>query len=186
MSNNRIDTKEAGKALVGALASNTVLKELDLSNNCIWDNSDGPGFAKELAVGLSENGALETLNISNNDIFRSTQSDEAPSAAAKALAHALGRNRSITDLNIASNWIKTQHIKIIAPAISINRTLTSLNLSSNRLGTEGVKYVTEVVKENVSVRRFDLHHFDLWFDCCCLCIFSYYNIITRSRGRGCM
>jgi hypothetical protein len=58
------------------LAANTVLKELDVSSNN-WEvkdsaskrrkesKGDGPGFAKELAVGISNNGALTSLDISN-------------------------------------------------------------------------------------------------------------------------
>ena len=51
MSNNSIATKEAGKALAQALASNSVLKELNVSSNNWADNysgGDGPEFAKEL------------------------------------------------------------------------------------------------------------------------------------------
>ena len=72
ISNNKMATKEAGKALAQALASNSVLKELDVSSNN-WnhdfgDTGDGPGFAKELADGLSASGALTSLDISNNSI----------------------------------------------------------------------------------------------------------------------
>jgi hypothetical protein len=55
------------------LAVNTVLKELDVSSNN-WKEwgqmlkGDGPGFAKELAVGIRDNGALAKLDISNNHI----------------------------------------------------------------------------------------------------------------------
>jgi hypothetical protein len=57
------------------LATNTVLKALDLSSNN-WKAygtygdlmGDGPGFAKELAVGISGNGALASLNLASNDL----------------------------------------------------------------------------------------------------------------------
>jgi hypothetical protein len=63
-------TAEAGKILSDMLATNTVLKVLDLSGSN-WMRSgtwgdlmgDGPGFAKELAVGISDNGALTSLNL---------------------------------------------------------------------------------------------------------------------------
>ena len=56
-------TKDAGKALSDALASNSVLRTLDVSGQggWIWDN--GPGFAQEFAVGLGANGALETITF---------------------------------------------------------------------------------------------------------------------------
>jgi hypothetical protein len=49
------------------LAANTVLKELDVSSNNWMEmgssKGDGPGFAKELAVGISDNGAMTSLNL---------------------------------------------------------------------------------------------------------------------------
>ena len=67
MSNNKLATKEAGQALAGALAANSTLNELDVSNNYDqFDANDGPGFAKELAIGVSANGALTSLNLSRN------------------------------------------------------------------------------------------------------------------------
>jgi hypothetical protein len=58
LKNNKILTKEAGKALAQALAGNSVLTELDVSCQAgdTWD--DGPGFVQELAVGIKDNGAL--------------------------------------------------------------------------------------------------------------------------------
>ena len=70
MANNMLATKEAGRALAGALAVNSVLKELDVSGNYWYssnkDHGDGVGFAKELAVGISANGALETITFGDN------------------------------------------------------------------------------------------------------------------------
>ena len=110
MGNNRIATKEAGKAIAEAMAHNSVLKELDLSSNN-WDHSmfvggdkgDGPGFAKELADGLKNNGALTSLNISNNMLggkYSDGSGGDAPYTAAglKALCEMLQTN---TDLHIA-------------------------------------------------------------------------------------
>jgi hypothetical protein len=76
LKDNRLATKEGGKALAQALANNSTLKELDVSSNN-WneysDNSgawmgDGSGFAKELAVGIKDNGAMTSLNISQNGL----------------------------------------------------------------------------------------------------------------------
>jgi hypothetical protein len=33
-----------------------------------YGTSDGPGFAKEFAVGISDNGAMTSLNLSSNNI----------------------------------------------------------------------------------------------------------------------
>jgi hypothetical protein len=72
LKDNKLLTPEAGKVLSGMLAVNTVLKELDVSSNN-WEEwgqvkGDGPGFAKELAVGISDNGALIKLDVSSNNI----------------------------------------------------------------------------------------------------------------------
>ena len=70
-------TADAGKALAGALAANSSLKELNVSSNNWMEYGDfgdlmgdGPGFAKELAIGVSANGALGILNISDNNLTR--------------------------------------------------------------------------------------------------------------------
>ena len=72
MANNEMATKEAGQALAGALAGNSVLKELDVSGNDWYSNNtdrgDGAGFAQELAVGVKNNGALTSLNVSDNSL----------------------------------------------------------------------------------------------------------------------
>ena len=81
ISANAIASKEAGKALAEVLKTNTVLKELDVSDNMRknrygdvvggCNSGDGPGFAKELAAGVSANGALATITFGDEfgDIF---------------------------------------------------------------------------------------------------------------------
>jgi hypothetical protein len=73
---NKLLTKEGGKALAQALAGNSALKELDISNNNWLENpshpeglkwmGDGPGFVQELTVGIKDNEAMSKLNLSNN------------------------------------------------------------------------------------------------------------------------
>jgi hypothetical protein len=77
MKDNKLLTAEAGKILSEMLATNTVLKELDLSSNN-WKQygtagdlmGDGPGFAQELAVGISDNGAISLVGLSLNGLGR--------------------------------------------------------------------------------------------------------------------
>ena len=64
--NNGLLNRESGKALADALKENSVLKELDVSNNYDEYNSssrDGSGFTHELAIGIGANGALETITF---------------------------------------------------------------------------------------------------------------------------
>ena len=71
LKDNKLATKEGGKALARALANNSTLKELDVSKNN-WTNragallGDGAGFAQELAVGIKDNGAVSpTISYSS-------------------------------------------------------------------------------------------------------------------------
>ena len=73
ISNNKLainsNAVQAGKALAEMLSVNSVLKELDVSANApIRFETDGPGFAKELTVGVSANGALTSLNLASNSL----------------------------------------------------------------------------------------------------------------------
>jgi Ran GTPase-activating protein (RanGAP) involved in mRNA processing and transport len=139
LKDNKLLTKEAGKTLAQALASNSTLKELDVSSNT-WKDSwqewkgDGSGFAQELTVGLKDNGALSKFDISKNALA---------AAGAKALATALEVNQVITELNIASNelWrndraMDMSGINALSDAISDMGALIKLDISSNRIGRE--------------------------------------------------
>jgi hypothetical protein len=59
LTNNKLATKEAGKALAAALAGNSVLTELDVSSNSWYyhaqDKGDGVGFAKIVAEVIQVN-----------------------------------------------------------------------------------------------------------------------------------
>jgi hypothetical protein len=73
LKNNNLATKEAGAALAMALVTNSILRELDVSNNvdgviAASTKTDGPGFAQELAVGIKDNGTMTSLDVSSNTI----------------------------------------------------------------------------------------------------------------------
>ena len=77
---NGMKGAEAGKALGDALATNTVLKEIDLSGQPqIGFDSARPNmdvaFVKAFAPGLSDNGALIKLDISSNAIGAEQEGD---------------------------------------------------------------------------------------------------------------
>jgi hypothetical protein len=66
LKDNAMLTEAAGRAVGSALVRNSVLTELDISDQAGYRHGDGPGFAKELAVGISDNGTVSSLNVSNN------------------------------------------------------------------------------------------------------------------------
>jgi hypothetical protein len=71
---NGLRTKDAGKVLGEMLKANTVLKELDLSDNHVesHDGGDGPGFAQELALGIKDNGALSSFTFGDKQAVTMT------------------------------------------------------------------------------------------------------------------
>jgi hypothetical protein len=73
MSKNGLLTKEGGEILVKMLKTNSVLKDLNVSQigwGLSISEEDGPGFAQKLAVGIKDNGALTSLDISDNKLAR--------------------------------------------------------------------------------------------------------------------
>ena len=172
ISNNCMATreagKEAGKALANALSANTVLKELDVSSN-IWqedpfrdwnETGDGPGFAKELAIGVRASETLMKFNISNNNLF---------AAGGKAIAEALAGNQVLAELNIADNHLgldSNYHIEMsgvvaITDTIRTIRALKKLNISANNLCGYGTKALAEVLKSNQIMTELNISHNDI-------------------------
>jgi hypothetical protein len=68
MSKNLLCNREAGKVLSQMLAVNTVLEELDVSDNQGPGTRDGPGFAHELSAGIRDNGAMTSLSLASNGL----------------------------------------------------------------------------------------------------------------------
>jgi hypothetical protein len=139
LKDNRLATKESGKALAQALASNSTLKELDVSSNNWMEYGtygrfmgDGPGFAQELAVGIKDNGALSVLNLASNGIgemvlpdgWRKTESGRKPE-----WTHSDGSK-------VTANPGKPEGVIALATAIPDMRALTKLNISGNYIGAE--------------------------------------------------
>jgi hypothetical protein len=65
---NYLGTKEVAKVLGEMLKENSVLKELDLSDNRYYSGGwkTDPEFAEELAAGIKDNGALSSFTFSGN------------------------------------------------------------------------------------------------------------------------
>jgi Ran GTPase-activating protein (RanGAP) involved in mRNA processing and transport len=164
MAKNDMKGAEAGKALGGALATNTVLKELDLSGQPstsqrpVYPNMD-VAFVKAFAPGLSDNGALTKFDISWNDIR---------AEGGKALAVGLKGNHVMTELNVAENWLgikvdgsdDTSGIIAIADAIPDMGALLSLNLASNtiggKIGEPGVHALASMLRGNTTLRELNV------------------------------
>ena len=107
--NNR-DTIEP---LVPALAANTSLLDLDLSDNRLKDNG-----ASLLSQAIEQNQSLTTLSIQNNGITE---------LGAEQLAKAFAKHVSLTSINAGGNNLKSLGVEHLSKSLSPQ--LKSLNLS---------------------------------------------------------
>ena len=168
MSNNRMLTADAAKALVGALAANTSLKELDISSNN-WKKygsygdwmGDGPGFAKELAIGLHANRAMVTVNVMGNKIGKEQLSKlQEVMQAHPTLVSLCGFADDATEANLSYLGMDADDAAVVADEIPAKGALTSLNISNNTLTgyygskVDGIKALAEAIKGHVSARQF--------------------------------
>jgi Ran GTPase-activating protein (RanGAP) involved in mRNA processing and transport len=136
---NKLLTPEAGKVLSDMLAANTVLKELDISGNGWeeggWTKGDGPGFAKELAVGISGNGAISSINLLKNRIpVEQAQELVQIMRAKEKLATLCGLSKEETELDFSDQDLRAGDAVLIANDISDMRALTALDISNNSIG----------------------------------------------------
>jgi Ran GTPase-activating protein (RanGAP) involved in mRNA processing and transport len=70
LKSNKLGMKEAGEALGDMLKGNSMLKELDISDNWVhsYVGGDATAFAQGISKGLPGNGALSKLDLSMNEI----------------------------------------------------------------------------------------------------------------------
>ena len=68
LASNGLKGAEAGKALGGALAANTVLKELDISGGEYNFQQCDVEFVQAFSVGFRDNGALTKIDLIRNII----------------------------------------------------------------------------------------------------------------------
>jgi hypothetical protein len=114
------------------LAVNTVLKELDVSDNT-YRRCDSAGFAEELAVGISDNGAMTRLNISNNQLCGHWKTPGF--SGFKALAAAI-----------------EQHKLLTMDTVDMSEALV---VSGQNLGTAGAKMMATFIKGNGALQCTD-------------------------------
>jgi hypothetical protein len=175
LKSNGLLNKESGKALADALKGNSILNELDISNN--YDpykssSQDGSGFAQELAVGIRDNGALTHLDVSGNglgqlvppegwEVYRDGKNYRQPGgdwsttvpAGAQplgliALADAIPDMRALSRLVMRWNNIHGAEAgKAFADMLAQNTVLKELDLSSQACGPGGKALDAAFAKE---------------------------------------
>jgi Leucine-rich repeat (LRR) protein len=130
---------DAGKAFAEALAANTLLEELDLS-----ENDCGAEFTAAFLPGLAANGALTKLNLAGNHINRGVDT-EAAAALGKDLADALAVNTVLKELNLCSNHLRPEFMSEFAVGLRYNHSLYTLDLGDNRLEDAGAMTIADVL-----------------------------------------
>jgi hypothetical protein len=155
MSDNAIigitkNAKTAGKAFAQMIAANATLKEMNLSKNAPYGDSDGAAFAQELAVGISDNGALSVLNLAENGLGRGA-STWAYSSNPEHVGEFWNLNEGKYYKSLPpGEGVGPAGLVAIASAISNSRAMTSLNLSSNDIGVwgnmDGIKAIASAIK----------------------------------------
>jgi Ran GTPase-activating protein (RanGAP) involved in mRNA processing and transport len=139
-----------GRSLAEALQGNQVITELNVSHNCLGEDSnelaDMSGVAA-LAGVISHLGALSKLDASGNAMF-----GWGDKTGVIAWAAALKASTSITELNLAENNINTDDSTILAPAISNNEALSSANLLKNNFAIDQAKAFASILKEHPTLK----------------------------------
>jgi hypothetical protein len=157
---NSLGIKDAGAAIGEMLKMNSVLKELDLSDNFVrggdsiisTDNhkyhrlrSSLHEFGQGISTGLASNRALTKLDISKNDLG---------AEGGMALAAGLKGNQVIAELNIGSNLLglnpdgsaDTSNVVAIANVIGDMRAMTKLTFGDKQV----ITMTTEMTEANFS------------------------------------
>jgi Ran GTPase-activating protein (RanGAP) involved in mRNA processing and transport len=117
-------------AVVGAaLATNTMLRELDLSFNRLK-----PEFMQDFAAGLGSNETLKKLGLSGNHLANRIAGEE--------LAEALARNSTLQTLDLSGNIERYLDgaakstggqffVQVLSPGLTANESLLSCNILGN-------------------------------------------------------
>jgi hypothetical protein len=138
MSANGLKGAEAGKALGDAIATNTVLKELDIAGGRYDGQRCDVEFVQAFSVGLCDNEALTSLDMSSNKIGIC---DDLPAGWAYNSSYTACYRHKNGNQSSPPSGAKSSGLIAIANAVSDMRAMTSLNLASNTLGVEGAKII---------------------------------------------
>eukprot|EP00935_MAST-01C_sp_MAST-1C-sp1_P001408 g1408.t1 len=174
---NQMATKEAGRALAQILKANSVLKELDVSDNVLrhayegdtntFDGADGSGFAQELAVGVSANGALSKLIFGGDSYYDNQNKRVTPEPAILEVgmteADLSNKNLGAGGAMIVGAWISHKDNGALetitfgdAEAATMKADMTEADFSSKGLGASGAMIVAAFLPKCRQVQEYPL------------------------------
>ncbi|WP_010297232.1 F-box/LRR-repeat protein [Candidatus Odyssella thessalonicensis] len=142
-------SQETAKLLAEALASNTVLRKLELFTSPL--GSKGIRF---LAKALRKNRALQWLDLSCT--MEENENEAAKLKAVQAMACALTHNTTLKVLNLAHNSLLETDIAIFLTSLTTNHTLESLIVGPFENDTPIMDVLELVLKTNKSLEYIEL------------------------------
>jgi hypothetical protein len=152
LSTNGLLTKAAGSALGSMLPTNSLLRELDISNN--FESTTNPNaaeFCSELAAGLEANQALTYLNVNNCMLTRGIQTGGESGSSTDGWADDPNVTFEIDMVGV----IALVNVLRINTSALVALHLCNINLvpysSPGELELSGIRALNEALKENVSV-----------------------------------
>jgi Ran GTPase-activating protein (RanGAP) involved in mRNA processing and transport len=138
---SRNNLEEYGtQKITDALYTNTTITKLNLSSNWLRENG-----ALVIAEALYVITTLRSLNLSHNYLRRNSFSSE---MGIIAIANALCKNESITELDLEHNKIGLNGVRELSKALCVNTTLKILNLEHNKLDKYGVYEIVGALRNN--------------------------------------
>jgi hypothetical protein len=159
LKNNKLATKEGGKALAHALANNSALKELDVSSNN-WMQygthgrwmGDGPGFAEELVAGIKDSGVISSVNVLGNGLGKE---------GAEVLRSACENHSTLKTICGALDQLDLSgrlgdDLPVVLVELEYNGALLVLSFKENNLCAAGAKALGEGPKGNQTITELDL------------------------------
>ena len=138
-------TAQGGKALAGAIATNTSLASLDILTLKITQDS-GSAFVDM----LQKNTSLKHISFTHSHGI----SDVGVSFIAKGLL----TNCTLQKLNLYRCEISSTGTRELSKVLMVNKSLTSLDISSNPIGDNGIAYLAEALKVNRTLKTLSVRH----------------------------
>jgi Ran GTPase-activating protein (RanGAP) involved in mRNA processing and transport len=162
LAGNEILSKESGRALADALKTNSVLTELDVSDNqdkyidgIIKGTLDGAGFAKELVVGIKDNRAMTSLNLADNGIggyyTRKGYSDEKFHPTPEGVCTQLPL--LVPFLSLFPLFVG---LAAVADAIKDMGALAKFDISNNGIQEDGTQALAKALEGNQSITELNV------------------------------